>query len=104
MNLSEKIEKVFAAKDAEIERLKALLAESQSQASTMAFRLGMLRGQINQVLPIMYKEWKIELAQDYVRSNYQYVHTEYDGPEDKRIGVADTLDDCRKAIDEYEES
>jgi len=32
---------------------------------------------------------------------YQYVHTDYDGPEDSRIGHGATMQDCVNAIDDW---
>lgn len=46
---------------------------------------------------------------DYAISNawiggFQYVHNDYDGPEDNRAGHERTLEDCYRAIDEsYDE-
>lgn len=42
---------------------------------------------------------------DYAISNawiggFQYVHNDYDGPEDNRHGHEKTLEDCYRAIDE----
>jgi hypothetical protein len=31
---------------------------------------------------------------------WQYVHCDYDGPEDKRIGVAASIQECKDAIDD----
>lgn len=34
--------------------------------------------------------------------DYDYVHDDYDGPEDDRCGSAATLEACKEAIDELE--
>lgn len=51
-----------------------------------------------------YGEGSIEYR-DYAISNawiggFQYVHNDYDGPEDNRAGHEATLEDCYRAIDE----
>ena len=32
--------------------------------------------------------------------DWQFVHKDYDGPEDRRFGHGPTLDDCKEQIDE----
>lgn len=32
---------------------------------------------------------------------WQYSHEDYDGPEDNRVGLAETMDGCIQSIDEY---
>jgi len=51
-----------------------------------------------------YGEGSIEYR-DYAISNhwaagFQYVHNDYDGPEDNRAGTEPTLEGCYRAIDE----
>lgn len=53
-------------------------------------------------MPINYKKWKIDYADSYTRYKYKYVHTDYDGWEDDRVGYADSLRECYSLIDEYE--
>jgi hypothetical protein len=50
--------------------------------------------------PIHYRNYIIEDAPSYTRKKYQFIHQDYDGGHDKRIGVADTIDDCKQQINE----
>lgn len=52
---------------------------------------------MNTQLPITYRDYKIRATE---HGKLEFVHVEYDGPEDKRIGTGDTLLDCMLAIDD----
>ena len=50
--------------------------------------------------PIWYRDkWRIYLSNsDWVK--WEYVHDDYDGPEDDRCGYGDTEAECKAEIDE----
>lgn len=53
-----------------------------------------------QIIPMNYRGYIIDFAPEYTRSKYQFVHEDYDGDEDKRIGVRDDLQQCMLDIDD----
>lgn len=62
-----------------------------------------LENMINVFGEIEYAEYKITRAQSYTRHKYAYVHKEYDGPEDNRLGYCMTIEQCIEEIDEKNE-
>lgn len=52
------------------------------------------------IIPMNYRGYVIDFAPEYTRSKYQFVHEDYDGDEDKRIGVKDTVAECMLDIDD----
>lgn len=50
-----------------------------------------------------YKGYVISMAPLYTRFKWQYVHKEYDGPEDDRLGYCNTIEQCIEEIDEKNE-
>jgi len=49
---------------------------------------------------LIYHEYEISLAYSHCPFKYQYVHTEYDGPEDHRLGYRNSIEECKMEIDE----
>lgn len=55
--------------------------------------------------PIWYRGYRIHLGPAYTRwDQWTYVHDDYDGPEDRRIGLEETEAACREAIDDLEDA
>ncbi len=51
-------------------------------------------------LPHMYRDYHVTVGQ---YTGYDYVHDDYDGPEDGRAGNEASLELCYRAIDERED-
>lgn len=49
-----------------------------------------------ETLPITYRDYTIKRGE---HTKFEFVHNEYDGPGDNRLGVCDTIDECRMEID-----
>lgn len=53
-------------------------------------------------LPITYRDYTIKRG-EYTK--FEFVHNEYDGPEDNRLGTGNSIEDCKEQIDEkYDDS
>lgn len=50
-----------------------------------------------ETLPITYRDYTIKRGE---HTKFEFVHNEYDGPGDNRLGACDTLEDCMTEIDE----
>jgi hypothetical protein len=48
---------------------------------------------------MIYKNYEIKPG-EYTK--FDFVHLEYDGPEDRRLGHGRSIDDCKQQIDEME--
>jgi len=51
-------------------------------------------------MPLEYRDYQIEFADSASRMRFQYIHKEYNGPEDHRLGVKNSLAECIRQIDE----
>lgn len=49
---------------------------------------------------VEYNGYVIKRAPIYTRLKYEYVHHDYDGPDDNRLGYCMTVDQCIEEIDE----
>lgn len=49
-----------------------------------------------ETLPITYRDYTIKQGE---HTRYEYIHNEYDGPEDTRLGFCSTLQECMTEID-----
>lgn len=49
---------------------------------------------------LVYREYEISPAELYTRSQFQFVHKDYDGHGDHRLGYAQSIADCKKEIDD----
>lgn len=47
---------------------------------------------------MIYKDYKIE--PDGIWDSFKFVHVDYDGPEDHRLGGGNSIQDCMRKIDE----
>ncbi len=50
---------------------------------------------------MIYRGYKIEPFPNSYPFPFSYVHTGYDGPEDDRHGIEDTVQECKDAIDDW---
>lgn len=48
--------------------------------------------------PVHYRGWRIYIGE---WTPFEYVHEDYDGPEDNRCGTAKTVEEAKREIDEY---
>lgn len=48
--------------------------------------------------PVVYRDYEVD--HHFVGMGFQYVHKDYDGPEDNRAGTENSAEDCFRAIDE----
>ena len=53
--------------------------------------------------PIMYRGYRVYLGDGPWSTNWCFCHEDYDGPEDRRAGVASTITQAEAAIDELED-
>jgi len=54
--------------------------------------------------PIVYRgHWLIYLSDARPKGGFEYVHADYDGPEDNRCGWALTVEACKLEIDGMDE-
>lgn len=49
---------------------------------------------------VEYAGFIIRTAESYTRHKYTHTHKDYDGPEDKRLGYCQTIEDCIAQINE----
>lgn len=51
-----------------------------------------------ETFPVVYRDFEVD-RHDW--AGFQYVHKDYDGPEDNRAGTERTAEDCYWSIDEF---
>jgi len=52
---------------------------------------------------IKYRDHEISRPRFNEPYDYEFVHKDYDGPDDGRCGNCDTIQECKEAIDDWHE-
>ena len=70
------------------------------QSTTRGERSPLASLSILKATAMQYRNYEIDIPDRNCPFSYRYVHNNYDGPEDRRIGFGSSILDCKNAIDD----